>query len=187
MAQVDRVRQAVSTVVALILAETEMKQAFTLTTLLFLALPCFAQPVTNSSPPMQPIQSQLSTPGGKETLSVPAGTRLSLVLTHSVLSKSVHRGDDIYAQTIFPVTLGNDVVVPAGTFVQGKIDKLERQGDRGELHLQSMSMIFPDGYVAPIPGPLNLESDEGSYCETPARETPLPQSRRLWEVWQPAC
>ena len=169
MAQDDRVRQAVSTVVAFILAETTIKQAFTLTTLLSMALAGFAQPATNSSPPTQPIPAQLSTPGGKGTLSVPAGTRLSLVLTHSVLSKSVHRGDDIYAQTVFPVTLGNEVVVPAGTFVQGKIDKLERQGDRGELHLQSMSMIFPDGYVAPIPGPLNLESDEGYILRDPGK------------------
>jgi hypothetical protein len=91
------------------------------------------------------------------------------VLTHSILSRSVHRGDMIYAQTTSPVTSGNDVVIPAGTFVQGKVDKLQRKGDRGELYLQSMSIIFPDGYVAPIAGPITLESDEGYALRDPGK------------------
>jgi hypothetical protein len=103
----------------------------------------------------------------KAAITVPAGTRIALVLTHSILSRSVHRGDDIYAQTTSPVTSGNDVVIPAGTFVQGKVDRLQRKGDRGELYLQSMSIIFPDGYVAPIAGPITLESDEGYALKDP--------------------
>jgi hypothetical protein len=98
---------------------------------------------------------------------VPAGTRIALVLTHPVQSRYIHRGDDIYAQITSPVTSGNEVVIPPGTFVQGKVDKLERKGGRGKLHLQSMSVTFPDGYVAPISGPVTLESDDGYAVKDP--------------------
>jgi hypothetical protein len=162
MTQDAQVRQAVSTVVAFsTLAETRIKQACTLTALLFVTLTCFAQEQATTSP--QP-NAEAAT-----TISIPAGTKLSLVLTHSVLSRSIHRGDAVYAQTIFPITLGKDVVIPPGTFVQGKVDKLVRDGSRGELHLQSMSVIFPDGYTAPVPGPMNLESDEGYVLLDPGK------------------
>jgi hypothetical protein len=165
MTQDARVRQAVSTVVAFFtLAETKIKRTFTLTAMLGFGFTCLAQQQTVTTPQPDP-----STTGGKTTLTVPAGTKLSLVLTHSVLSRSTHRGDDVYAQTTFPVSLGNEVVIPPGTFVQGKVDKLARIGSRGELHLQSMSVIFPDGYSTPFPGPMNLESDEGYVLLDPGK------------------
>jgi hypothetical protein len=167
MTQCARLRQVVSTVVGFFpLAETYLKHIFTLTTLLSAAVTCFAQEQASTHPLIN--QPQQASAG--ETLSVPAGTRLSLVLTHSVLSRSTHRGDAVYAQTVFPVSLGDEVVIPPGTFVQGNVDRLARTGGRGELHLQSMSVIFPDGYTAPVPGPMNLESDEGYVQLDPGKD-----------------
>jgi len=100
-------------------------------------------------------------------VTVPAGSRIALVLTQPIQTRYLHRGDDIYAQIVSPVTAGNEVVIPPGTFVQGKIDKLERQGGRGELRLQSMSITFPDGYTVPIPGPMTLESPDGYAWKDP--------------------
>jgi hypothetical protein len=91
------------------------------------------------------------------------------VLTSSVQTRHIHRGDDIYAQITSPVTFGNQVVIPPGTFVQGKVDKLSRTGGRGELHLQSMSITFPDGYVTPISGPVDLETDDGYALKDPGQ------------------
>jgi hypothetical protein len=161
-----RVRQVVSTVVGFFsLAEANFKRIFTLATLVAAAVTCFAQEQAATPPPINPVEQA---PAG-ETLSVPAGTKLSLVLTHSVLSRSTHRGDAVYAQTVFPVSLGDEVIIPPGTFVQGKVDRLVRAGSRGELYLQSMSVIFPDGYTAPVPGPMNLESDEGYVLLDPGK------------------
>jgi hypothetical protein len=53
------------------------------------------------------------------TITIPAGTRLALVLTHPIQSRYVHRGDDIYGQLSSPVNSGNEMVIPASTFVQG--------------------------------------------------------------------
>jgi hypothetical protein len=91
------------------------------------------------------------------------------VLTHPIQSKYVHRGDDIYAQIASPVDSGNQVVIPPGTYIQGKVEKLENKSGRGVLHLQSMSVTFPNGYVAPISGPATLTSDEGYAIKDPGK------------------
>jgi hypothetical protein len=103
------------------------------------------------------------------TITLPAGTRIPLVLTHPVQSRMLHRGDDIYAQVTAPVTSGNQMVIPPGTFVQGTVERLEVRRGRGELHLQSMAITFPDGYVAPVTGPITLLSDEGYAVKDPGK------------------
>jgi hypothetical protein len=106
-------------------------------------------------------------PNARQTVTLPAGTRLALVLTQAVQTRYIRRGDDIYAQVTDPVDSANEVVIPPGTFVQGTVDKIERNGGRGEIRLQSMSITFPDGYVTPIPGPLTVESSDGYALKDP--------------------
>ncbi|HZE26168.1 MAG TPA: hypothetical protein VE083_02220 [Terriglobales bacterium] len=79
-----------------------------------------------------------------------------------VASRTTHRRDEIYAQTVAPIVVGDQVVVPSGTFVQGKLDRLARNGTRAEMLLQSASVIFPDGFVANAAGPVKVESEEGT-------------------------
>ncbi|MCU1272515.1 MAG: hypothetical protein JWN74_3809 [Acidobacteriaceae bacterium] len=104
-------------------------------------------------------------------ITIPAGTHLAMALTHPVDSKTIHRGDEIFAQTTSPVIVSNQVVIPAGTFVQGKVDKLARRGSRGELLMRSVSVVFPNGYVASIGGPAKMESDEGTAWNNPSSAT----------------
>jgi hypothetical protein len=147
------------------LGPIKYKLALSLLAVLFGGFCCLAQeqspapPV--STPDLQAIESN--------NLLLPAGTRIALVLTHPIQSRHVHRGDDIYAQITSPVTSGSQVAIPPGTFIQGKVDKLGRRGGRGELHLQSASLTFPNGYVAPIAGPMTLESDEGYAIKDPGK------------------
>jgi hypothetical protein len=185
--------RTVSTMVTLFsLAGTKIQRAFALTILLSVALGSFAQqPIETTSSqtqtaslPDSPSSAQSSAGAGSGSLKeaatkeaatnataviVPAGARIALVLTHPIQSRYIHRGDDIYAQVTSPVNSGNEVVIPPGTFVQGKVDKLERKGGRGELHLQSMSFTYPDGYVAPISGAVTLESDDGYALKDPGQ------------------
>jgi hypothetical protein len=191
--QRDRRPSTVSTKFTLrSLAGTKIPQAFAFTTLLCVALAGVAQqPIETNSPqtqtaslPDSPSSAQSSAGTGrgalkevatKETAAnatpvvVAAGARIALVLTHPIQSRYIHRGDDIYAQVTSPVNSGNEVVIPPGTFVQGKVDRLERKGGRGELHLQSMAFTYPDGYVAPISGPVTLESDDGYALKDPGK------------------
>jgi len=128
--------------------------------LLLAAFSCLAQNQSSTDEQRAPQSGRTQAPDNT-TVTIPAGTRFALVLTQPVQTRYLRRGDDIYAQVNSPVTSGNRVVIPLGTFVQGKMDKLERKEGRGELRLQSMLITFPDGYVAPISGPAVLLTDEG--------------------------
>ena len=135
-------------------------------TVTLVTLTCFAQDQPQAGEGADPEPRQAPAEVGS-TITIPAGTSVALVLTHPIQSRYIHRGDDIYAQISSPVNNDTEVVIPPGTFVQGKVDKLERRGGRGELRLQSMSITFPDGYVAPIAGPITLESSDGYALKDP--------------------
>jgi hypothetical protein len=156
------------------LAKTGIRQGFAITTTLLLTLSSFAEQKPPTPPPDSRPTSQDAAASAKPapeatTITVPAGTSIALVLTHPIQSRYIHHGDDIYAQVISPVAAGDQVVIPAGTLVEGKVDKLGRNGGRGELYLQSMSITYPDGYVAPVAGPITLESDEGYALKDPGQ------------------
>jgi hypothetical protein len=70
-----------------------------------------------------------------------------------------------------PVLVESQVAIPAGTFVQGKLEKLKRRGSRGEMLMQSVSIVFPSGYVNNVNGPMNIESDEGTALNNPSTAT----------------
>jgi len=156
----------------LTLAGTSSRKTLAAFTALLFAVTCMAQDHAQAppQPPSTPeAETSAQTPAKSPPVTLPAGTRIALVLTHDIQSRSMHRGDDIYAQITSPVNSGTQMVIPPGAFVQGTVDKLQRQGGRAELHLQSMSITFPDGYVAPIAGPVTLESDEGYALKDPGQ------------------
>jgi len=132
---------------------------------LTLTLAAFSTPAPAQDPPQDQPQPQAKV----SMVTLPAGTMLALVLTHPVQSRYVRRGDDIYAQITSPVDSENEVLMPPGTFVQGRVDKLEMRGGRAELRLQSMAITFPDGYVAQVAGPAILESNEGYALKDPGQ------------------
>jgi hypothetical protein len=161
-----------STTAFLSLAKTKIRQRIALTSTLLLAISSLAQQTQAPTPEadtrntsQSAISSAKAAPAGAVT--VPAGTSIALVLTHPIQSRYIHHGDDIYAQVISAVTAGNQVVIPPGTLVQGKVQKLGHNGSRGEVRLQSLSIIYPDGYVATVSGPITLESDQGYALKDP--------------------
>jgi hypothetical protein len=147
------------------LAKARIRQGLALTGALLATVAGVAQQTT--PPPEPPTSSQVATAKNTTTVTIPVGARIALVLTQPIQTRNFHRGDDIYAQTTSPVTADNEVVIPPGTFVQGKFDKLARDGGRGELRLQSMSLTFPDGYTAPLGGAVTLESPDGYALKDP--------------------
>ncbi len=151
------------------LIKVRTRQGLALTTALLFTISGFAQSLPTTPQPNAPSDSQNVRTSAAATITIPAGTRIALVLTHPIQSKYIHRGDDIYAQIASPVDSGNQVVIPPGTYIQGKVEKLENKSGRGILHLQSMSVTFPNGYVAPISGPATLTSDEGYAIKDPGK------------------
>ena len=61
---------------------------------------------------------------GTHQVTIPAGTKIPIALKNTISTKANHEGDPIYAQTTFPVVIDDRVVVPPGTYVQGKISSI---------------------------------------------------------------
>jgi hypothetical protein len=138
--------------------------------ILLIATFSLAEPPAPDSLPDAPSAQASTNPAQTDQppITVPAGTRLTLVLMHPVDSKTTPTGDNISAQITAPVILNSQVVIPAGTFVQGKVEKLTRRGTQAEMLMQSISLVFPDGYVANAGGPVNIESDQWTAWNNPS-------------------
>jgi hypothetical protein len=109
-----------------------------------------------------------------EQLTIPAGTKVPLVLKQAVSTKNSREGDAIYAETTFPVVINERIVIPAGTYVQGKISRVQRAGrvkGRAEVLMHFTTLIYPSGYTIMLPGSVenvpgaektSMKDDEGT-------------------------
>jgi hypothetical protein len=104
--------------------------------------------------PRNSIPQQQSNVDPSQAYSVPAGTKVPLTLTQGITTKTAKEGDPVYAQTAFPITQNNRIVIPAGSYVQGVVRRVVRPGrvkGRAELQMNFTSMIFPNGYTVLLP------------------------------------
>ncbi len=109
--------------------------------------------------------AQASAPSAPLTITVPAGTRVPLVLKNAINTKHAQPGDNVYLQTSFPVTQDNRVVIPAGTYVRGVINRVQRSGrvkGRAEVLMHFNMMIFPNGYTVSLPGTLDKTDSDSA-------------------------
>ncbi len=87
-------------------------------------------------------------PQAPANYTVEAGTRIPLALISSVSSKSSSAGDRIYLETAFPITIGNHIVIPPGSYVAGTVTEIKRPGrvkGRGQLYVRFDSITLPNG------------------------------------------
>ena len=95
-------------------------------------------------------------------VTIPAGTHVPVSLRNAISTKSSHAGDQVYAQTTFPVVINDHIVIPAGTYVQGKISSIKPAGrikGSAEVLMHFTSLIYPSGYTVMLPG--SIESAPG--------------------------
>lgn len=117
-------------------------------------------------PPALVTREPISRPASISSITLPAGTKIPLVLKHAISTKSAREGDSVYAETNFPVVIDGRMAVPPGTYVQGVISRTQRAGrvkGRSELLVHFTSMIFPSGYTLLLPGAVdNVPGAENS-------------------------
>lgn len=102
------------------------------------------------------------------------GTKIPLTLKQAISTKQSHEGDAVYAETTFPVVANDRVLVPAGTFVQGRISHIQRGGHikgRAEVLMHFTTLIYPSGYTVMMPAAVdnapgldtaNMKGNEGT-------------------------
>jgi hypothetical protein len=133
------------------------------------------QPATAGPAPAsanQPAAATPAVPASKESVAepqkadpnvIPAGSKIPLLLKQAISTKNAREGDAVYAETAFPFVLNEHVLVPAGTYIQGKISHVERAGrmkGRAEILMHFTSMIYPSGYTVMLPG--SVENTPGA-------------------------
>jgi hypothetical protein len=112
--------------------------------------------------PAQPIPTPAPTPN-PNAYTIPAGTKIPLSLKQAISTKNAREGDAVYAETVFPFVVDDRVIVPSGSYIQGKIAHVERAGHgrgRSEILMHFTSIIFPSGYTVMLPG--SVENTPGA-------------------------
>ncbi len=126
-----------------------MRRASVCAGLLLLSVPLWAQATPAS------IASSSSVAVETDTVTIPAGTRIPLSLKQAISTKTAKEGDAVYAETTFPFAMNNHIIVPSGTYVQGKISHVQRGGrikGRAEILIHFTSLVYPSGYTVVLPG-----------------------------------
>lgn len=121
-----------------------------------LAITCLlATCVFAQAPSATPSNSASSSPVNATELTIPAGTKVPLALKHAISTKATREGDAVYAETTFPVVADSRVLIPAGTYVQGRISHIKQAGrisGRAEVLMHFTTLIYPSGYTVLLPG-----------------------------------
>ena len=98
-----------------------------------------------------------SAPSSADAITIPAGTKVPITLKNAISTKTNQQGDPVYAETTFPVVVNDHIVVPAGTYVQGRIMQIKPAGrfkNRAEVMMHFTTLIYPSGYTVMLPGSL---------------------------------
>jgi len=121
------------------------------------AASCAAQqpdgPQAGAPPPVTPKPASAQPAGSSERITVPAGTRVGVVLQNGISTHSAKAGDSVYLQTSFPITENNRIVIPVGSYLRGELLDAKRPGrikGRGEFRLRIDTLILPNGYTVDL-------------------------------------
>jgi type IV secretion system protein VirB10 len=88
-----------------------------------------------------------------DKITVPAGTRVAVVLENGISTRSAKAGDSLYFRTSFPITQNNHVIIPVGSYLRGELLESKRPGrikGRGEFRMKLNTLIFPNGYTVDL-------------------------------------
>jgi hypothetical protein len=130
-------------------------------------------PKPTDAPSQPPASAQTDPAGAAATKSseardpnelvIPAGSKIPLSLAQAISTKNAREGDAVYAQTVFPFVLNERILVPAGTYIQGKISHTEPAGrskKRAEILIHFTTLIYPSGYTVMLPA--SVENTPGA-------------------------
>lgn len=107
-----------------------------------LPFPALAQE-EESPPPAEPQEKRQST-----EIVIPAHTAIPLALKNTINSRTAFVGQAVYCETIYPITVGNRIVIPVGSYVKGAVTQVKRPGrvkGKAEMGLRFESLTLPNG------------------------------------------
>lgn len=97
--------------------------------------------------------SATRTSGSGQTILVPTGTHVGVILESGISTATAKPGDSVYFRSSFPITINNKVVIPVGSYLRGEVTDSKRPGrvkGKGELRIRLDSLVFPNGYTVDL-------------------------------------
>ena len=108
----------------------------------------------------QPARSQAAPEGAKppanpapRKMILPVDTTIPLTLKNTLSSRTAFVGQPVYCETIYPITIGNRIVIPVGSYVKGAITQVMRPGrvkGKAQLGLRFDSLTLSNGITRPL-------------------------------------
>jgi hypothetical protein len=108
-------------------------------------------PATQQNPPAP--QGQPGAQPQAQFVTLPAGTAIPATLMTVIKSKSTKPGDSVRAVVAFPVTVGTQLAIPAGTYVEGVVTKVVAKPLSNQapvLNAHFTRLVFTNGYSVPL-------------------------------------
>lgn len=84
---------------------------------------------------------------------IPKGAHLLLRMVNSVNTRTASNGDQVYFQTASPIAADGEIVVPAGSYVQGSVSLAKKSGKvsgRAQLGIRIETLTLASGKVYKI-------------------------------------
>ena len=78
----------------------------------------------------------------------PADTTIPMILENTINTKSAYVGQAIYCESIYPITVGNHIIIPKGSSIRGTVTEVIRPGrvkGRAQIGLRFDELILPNG------------------------------------------
>ena len=110
----------------------------------------FPHPARSQAPPEA--AKPPANPGPRKMI-LPVETTIPLSLKNTLSSRTAFVGQPVYCETIYPITLGNRIVIPVGSYVKGAITQVVRPGrvkGKAQLGLRFDSLTLPNGTTRPL-------------------------------------
>jgi type IV secretion system protein VirB10 len=112
-----------------------------------------ATPVETANPapaapsaPAAPAESPVAVDNAK--IVVPGDTTIPMILMNTINTKSAFVGQAIYCESIYPITVGNHIIIPKGSSIRGTVTEVIRPGrvkGRAQIGLRFDELILPNG------------------------------------------
>jgi len=140
-------------------------------------------PATTPEPPPQPAAVEIAsltpiaaapaepaTAPAPQTLRVAEGTKIRFTINQSLSTKTAREGDDFSGVVSHSVRQGDQVVIPEGSVIRGRVSHVQRPGrvkGRGELGLRFDELELPNGQTYDLSASLTSldESEKESVDE----------------------
>lgn len=116
-----------------------------------------------AAPAAAPVANTSAPAATQASFTVPAGTSLAIRINEHISVKHSHAGDHFSGEIVEPVTSGNNVVIPRGTPVSGRIDEAHRRGHfkgRSVLELRLTTLTL-NGVAYPLDTHDNVRTKKG--------------------------